>query len=288
MSAIDDLPPLREVIRQHSLSARKSLGQNFLLDLNLTARIARAAGPLEDATVVEIGPGPGGLTRALLALGARHVIAVEHDERALPALETIAARYPGRLEVVCADAQTFDPRPYIGSAKAKIVANLPYNIATSLLIGWLTVEPWPPWHEMMVLMFQREVAERIVAQENDDAYGRLGVLANWRCETKILFDISPAAFVPQPKVTSSVVRLVPRLLPAPCDRRLLEQVAAAAFGQRRKMLRQSLKSLSVDPARLAAAAQVDPTRRAETIPVSGFVAMARELADIRSEKTSMP
>ena len=288
MSAIDDLPPLREVIRQHSLSARKSLGQNFLLDLNLTARIARAAGPLEDATVVEIGPGPGGLTRALLALGARHVIAVEHDERALPALETIAARYPGRLEVVCADAQTFDPRPYIGSAKAKIVANLPYNIATSLLIGWLTVEPWPPWHEMMVLMFQREVAERIVAQENDDAYGRLGVLANWRCETKILFDISPAAFVPQPKVTSSVVRLVPRLLPAPCDRRLLEQVAAAAFGQRRKMLRQSLKSLSVDPARLAAAAQVDPTRRAETIPVSGFVAMARELADIRAEKTSMP
>ena len=288
MSAIDDLPPLREVIRQHSLSARKSLGQNFLLDLNLTARIARAAGPLEDATVVEIGPGPGGLTRALLALGARHVIAVEHDERALPALETIAARYPGRLEVVCADAQTFDPRPYIGAAKAKIVANLPYNIATSLLIGWLTVEPWPPWHEMMVLMFQREVAERIVAQENDDAYGRLGVLANWRCETKILFDISPAAFVPQPKVTSSVVRLVPRLLPAPCDRRLLEQVAAAAFGQRRKMLRQSLNSLSVDPARLAAAAQVDPTRRAETIPVSGFVAMARELADIRSEKTSMP
>jgi len=288
MSAIDDLPPLREVIRQHSLSARKSLGQNFLLDLNLTARIARAAGPLEDATVVEIGPGPGGLTRALLALGARHVVAVEHDERALPALEAIAARYPGRLEVVCADAQTFDPRPYVGAAKAKIVANLPYNIATNLLIGWLTAEPWPPWYEMMVLMFQREVAERIAAQENDDAYGRLGVLANWRCETKILFDISPSAFVPQPKVTSSVVRLVPRQAPAPCDRRLLEQVAAAAFGQRRKMLRQSLKSLSVDPARLAAAAHVDPTRRAETIPVSGFVAMARELADIRAEKTSMP
>ncbi len=288
MSAIDDLPPLREVIRQHALSARKSLGQNFLLDLNLTARIARAAGPLEDATVVEIGPGPGGLTRALLALGARHVIAVEHDMRALPALETIAARYPGRLEVVCADAQTFDPRPYIGSGKAKIVANLPYNIATNLLIGWLTIEPWPPWYEMMVLMFQREVAERIVARETDPAYGRLGVLANWRCETRILFDISPAAFVPQPKVTSSLVRLVPREAPEPCDRRLLEQVAAAAFGQRRKMLRQSLKSLSVDPARLAAAAHVDPTRRAETIPISGFVAMARELADIRSEKTSMP
>jgi 16S rRNA (adenine1518-N6/adenine1519-N6)-dimethyltransferase len=288
MSAIDDLPPLREVIRQHSLSARKSLGQNFLLDLNLTARIARAAGPLEDATVVEIGPGPGGLTRALLALGARHVIAVEHDQRALPALEEIAARYPGRLEVVCADAQSFDPRPYIGSAKAKIVANLPYNIATNLLIGWLTAEPWPPWYEIMVLMFQREVAERIAAHENEEAYGRLGVLANWRCETRTLFDISPAAFVPPPKVTSSVVRLVPRPAPDACDRRLLEQVAAAAFGQRRKMLRQSLKSLSVDPARLAAAARVDPTRRAETIPVSGFVAMARELADIRAEKTSLP
>jgi len=286
MSAIDDLPPLREVIRQHSLSARKSLGQNFLLDLNLTARIARAAGALEGATVVEIGPGPGGLTRALLALGAGHVIAVEHDERALPALQDIAARYPGRLEVVCADAQSFDPRPYIGSAKAKIVANLPYNIATNLLIGWLCAEPWPPWYETMVLMFQREVAERIAAHENDEAYGRLGVLANWRCETKILFDISPAAFVPQPKVTSSVVRLTPRLAPEPCERRLLEQVAAAAFGQRRKMLRQSLKSLSVDTARLAAAAHVDPTRRAETIPVAGFVAMARELANIRAEKTS--
>jgi 16S rRNA (adenine1518-N6/adenine1519-N6)-dimethyltransferase len=288
VSAIDDLPPLREVIREHALSARKSLGQNFLLDLNLTARIARAAGPLDDATVVEIGPGPGGLTRALLALGARHVIAVEHDARAIPALEAIARRYPGRLEIVCADAQTFDPKPYLGSAKAKIVANLPYNIATVLLIGWLSVEPWPPWFDMMVLMFQREVAERIVARENEEAYGRLGVLANWRAETKILFDISPAAFVPQPKVTSSVVRLVPRPAPEPCDRRALELVTAAAFGQRRKMLRQSLKSLSVDPARLAAAANVDPTRRAETIPISGFVAMARELVDIRSEKNNMP
>ena len=288
MSAIDDLPPLREVIREHALSARKSLGQNFLLDLNLTARIARAAGPLEEATVVEIGPGPGGLTRALLALGARHVVAVEHDSRAIPALQAISRRYPGRLEIVCADAQTFDPTPYLGSAKAKIVANLPYNIATALLIGWLSIEPWPPWYDMMVLMFQREVAERIVARETEDAYGRLGVLANWRTETKILFDISPAAFVPQPKVTSSVVRLVPRQSPEPCNRRALEQVAAAAFGQRRKMLRQSLKSLSVDPARLAAAAGVDPTRRAETIPVSGFVAMARELVDIRNEKTNTP
>ena len=284
MSQIDDLPPLRDVIRELSLSARKSLGQNFLLDLNLTARIARAAGELEGATVVEIGPGPGGLTRALLALGARHVIAVEHDERAIPALETISRRYPGRLEIVNADALTFDPKPYLGTTRAKIVANLPYNIATHLLIGWLSIEPWPPWYDMMVLMFQREVAMRIVAHENEEAYGRLGVLANWRCETRILFDISPSAFVPQPKVTSSVVRLVPRPAPEPCDRRALEQVAAAAFNQRRKMLRQSLKSLPVNPLRLLAAAAIDPTRRAETVSVAGFVAMARELADIRSEK----
>jgi len=288
MSAIDDLPPLREVIRAHALSARKSLGQNFLLDLNLTAKIARAAAPLEEAVIVEIGPGPGGLTRALLALGARRVIAVEHDARALPALQQIAARYPGRLDIVCADAQAFDPRPLLSGERARIVANLPYNIATPLLVGWLSVEPWPPWYDMMVLMFQREVAERIVARENEEAYGRLGVLANWRAETRILFDISPAAFVPQPQVTSSVVRLIPRPAPEPCDRRALEQVAAAAFNQRRKMLRQSLKSLPADPARLTAAAKIDPTRRAETVPVSGFVAMARELADIRSEKRNTP
>jgi 16S rRNA (adenine1518-N6/adenine1519-N6)-dimethyltransferase len=288
MSAIDDLPPLRDVIREHALSARKSLGQNFLLDLNLTAKIARAAAPLDDAVVVEIGPGPGGLTRALLALGARRVIAVEHDARALPALQQIARRYPGRLDIVCADAKAFDPRPLLAGERAKIVANLPYNIATTLLVGWLSIEPWPPWYDMMVLMFQREVAERIVARENEEAYGRLGVLANWRAETKILFDIAPAAFVPQPQVTSSVVRLIPRRAPEACDRRALEQVAAAAFNQRRKMLRQSLKSLAADPARLTAAADIDPTRRAETVPVSGFVAMARELADIRAEKRTTP
>ena len=287
MSGIDDLPPLRDVIREHQLSARKSLGQNFLLDLNLTARIARAAGPLEGTTVIEVGPGPGGLTRALLALGARRVIAIERDERALPALDYIARRYPGRLEIVHADAQAFDPRPLLDGGKAKIIANLPYNIATALLVDWLSIEPWPPWYDMMVLMFQREVAERIVARENEEAYGRLAVLANWRTEPRILFDISPAAFVPQPKVTSSVVRLVPRGAPEPCDRRALEQVAAAAFGQRRKMLRQSLKSLSVDPARLAAAAQVDASRRAETIPVSGFVAMARELTHIRHTNSNV-
>ncbi|MBN9040287.1 MAG: 16S rRNA (adenine(1518)-N(6)/adenine(1519)-N(6))-dimethyltransferase [Rhizobiales bacterium 62-47] len=285
MSGIDDLPPLREVIKRHQLSARKSLGQNFLLDLNLTARIARAAGPLDDATVIEIGPGPGGLTRALLALGAKRVIAIERDERAVAALEEISARYPGRLHIVNDDAMQFDPRPLLGNDRAKIVANLPYNIATTLLIGWLSTEPWPPWFDMMVLMFQREVAERIVAHDDEEAYGRLAILANWRAETKILFDISPAAFVPPPKVTSSVVRLIPRAQPLPCDRKSLEQVAAAAFGQRRKMLRQSLKSLGADPARLAAAAGIDPTRRAETIPVAGFVAMARELANIRSEKS---
>src|SRR5438552_13349142 len=209
MSAIDDLPPLRDVIREHALSARKSLGQNFLLDLNLTARIARAAGPLGRPAIIGVGPGPGGLTRALLALGARRVIAVERDERALAPLDYIAKRYPGRLQIVHADAQRFDPRPLLDGGKAKIVANLPYNIATALLVDWLSIEPWPPWYDMMVLMFQREVAERIVAHEHEAAYGRLGVLANWRAETKSLFDVSPAAFVPQPKVTSSVVPLVP-------------------------------------------------------------------------------
>ena len=286
MSAIDDLPPLRDVIATFDLSARKSLGQNFLLDLNLTAKIARAAGPLEGTTIIEIGPGPGGLTRALLALGAARVIAVERDERALGPLQQIAAHYPGRLEIVLADALTFDPRPLLGGSRAKIVANLPYNIATPLLIDWLCAEPWPPWYDMMVLMFQREVAERIVATEDDEAYGRLGVLSNWRAETRILFDIPPTAFVPAPKVTSSVVRFVPRAAPAPCERKMLEQVAAAAFGQRRKMLRQSLKALGADPERLAAAAGVEATRRAETVPVSGFVAMARELADIRRTKNS--
>lgn len=285
MSAIDDLPPLREVIRKHGLSARKSLGQNFLLDLNLTARVARVAAPLDDRTVIEVGPGPGGLTRALLALGAKRVIAIERDERAIPALEEIAQHYPGRLDIVNADAMTFDPRPMLGGAKASIVANLPYNIATPLLIGWLSTEPWPPWFDMMVLMFQREVAERIAAHDNDEAYGRLAVLANWRAETKIMFDIAPSAFVPPPNVTSSVVRLIPRCEPETCDRKALERVSGAAFGQRRKMLRQSLKTLGVDPAQLAAAAGIDPTRRAETIPVSGFVAMARELADIQAAKT---
>ena len=282
MSAIDDLPPLREVIRRHELSARKSLGQNFLLDLNLTARIARAAGDLESHTIVEIGPGPGGLTRALLALGAKRVIAVERDDRAIAALQEIAERYPGRLDIVAADALEFDPRPMLGTERAKIVANLPYNIATVLLTGWLSAEPWPPWYDTMVLMFQREVAERIVADVDGDAYGRLGVFAGWRTEAKIMFDVAPSAFVPAPKVTSSVVRLVPRAEPLVCRREMLERVTEAAFGQRRKMLRQSLKSLGVDPTRLTSAAGIDATRRAETVPIEGFVAMARELSNIRA------
>ncbi|HVY56881.1 MAG TPA: 16S rRNA (adenine(1518)-N(6)/adenine(1519)-N(6))-dimethyltransferase RsmA [Xanthobacteraceae bacterium] len=279
MSTLDGLPPLREVIRRHGLSARKSLGQNFLLDLNLTARIARAAAPLEDATVIEIGPGPGGLTRALLALGARRVIAVERDARALGALAEIATRYPGRIEIVEGDALEVDLEPYVGERPARIVANLPYNIATALLVRWLSVEPWPPWYDSLVLMFQREVAERIVAAPGNKSYGRLAVLAGWRTEARILFDIAPSAFVPPPKVTSSLVRLMPRAAPLPCDRRTLERVTEAAFGQRRKMLRQSLKSLGLDPLPLLAAAGLDPTARAEDIPIDGFVALARTVAE---------
>jgi len=280
MAQIDDLPPLREVIRRHGLSAKKSLGQNFLLDLNLTARIARAAAPAGEATVIEIGPGPGGLTRALLAgqpegLAAKRVIAIERDTRAIAALAEIAARYPGRLDIVEGDALAFDARAQLGGTRGIVVANLPYNIATALLIGWLTAEPWPPWYDMLVLMFQREVAMRIVAKVGDKSYGRLAVLAGWRCEGKILFDVAPTAFVPQPLVTSSVVRLVPRAQPLACDAAALQRVTEAAFGQRRKMLRQSLKSLGVDVSALLAAAEIAPTARAEEIDVAGFVALTR-------------
>jgi len=284
MSAIDDLPALREVIRRHELRARKSLGQNFLLDLNLTARIARAAEPLDGTTVLEIGPGPGGLTRALLALGASRVIAVERDDRALAALAEIAAHYPGRLDVVGADALDFDPRAMLGDGPVRIVANLPYNIATPLLIGWLTAEPWPPWYDRMVLMFQREVAERIVAAPGSKSYGRLSVLAGWRCENRILFDIAPSAFVPPPSVVSSVVQLVPRPAPLDCRSAMLERVTAAAFGQRRKMLRQSLKSLGLDPLPLLEQAGIAPTARAEEIPVAGFVALARGLEQTTAKR----
>ena len=272
----DELPPLRDVIRRYGLTARKSLGQNFLLDLNLAARIARAAGPLETVTVVEIGPGPGGLTRALLALGASRVIAVERDDRAIGALQEIAGHYPGGLEIVAGDALAFDARTHL-SPGARIVANLPYNIATALLVMWVTVEPWPPWYDSAVLMFQREVAERIVADVGSNSYGRLSVLVQWRCEPRIVFDVNASAFVPPPKVKSSVVRLVPRPAPLSCDRAMLEAVTQAAFGRRRKMLRQSLRSLGTETAELITAAGLDPTARAENVSVEQFVLLARML-----------
>jgi len=278
-TAHDGLPPLRDVIRKHDLIARKSLGQNFLLDLNLTGRIARAAGPLQQATVIEIGPGPGGLTRALLSEGARRVIAIERDRRAIAALQDVADHYPGRLTVIEGDALEFDPVPYLEDGPVRIVANLPYNIATPLLIGWLEAEPWPPFYDRLVLMFQREVAERIIAKPETKDYGRLSILAQWRTQPKILFDIAPSAFVPPPKVTSSVVEFVPRPSPDPCDRRILARVAEAAFGQRRKMLRQSLKSLTSDPLPLLEAAGIPPTDRAENIPIEGFVRLARIFAE---------
>lgn len=276
--AKDGLPPLREVIRRYGLVAKKSLGQNFLCDLNLTERIARAAGPLVGVTILEVGPGPGGLTRALLALGAHRVIAIERDERAVTALQDVAAHYPGRLDIVTADALKFDPRGDLDGAGARIVANLPYNIATALLVSWLSVEPWPPWFDRAVVMFQREVAERIVAMPGSKSYGRLSVLTQWRCQAHIVFDVNAAAFVPPPKVTSSLVRLVPRVAPLACQRQRLEAVTQAAFGQRRKMLRQSLRSLGVDPLRLIDKAGLLATARAEEIPVEGFVALARALA----------
>jgi 16S rRNA (adenine1518-N6/adenine1519-N6)-dimethyltransferase len=368
MTAIDELPPLRDTIRRHGLSAKRALGQNFLLDLNLTARIARAGGSVEDITVVEIGPGPGGLTRALLANGARHVIAIERDGRAIAALGEIAAHYPGRLMVVEADALKIDwnrapipsvavaapsaqsksavgdfgpcvdrpkqPLPYppkpagegregkdsatqethrnrrqhpsVGRGEesattdsmhdgaaanitaARVIANLPYNIATALLVRWLGIEPWPPWYDSLVLMFQREVAERIVAAPGAKQYGRLAVLAGWRTEAKIMFDVAPSAFVPPPKVTSSVVRLVPRASPLPCSHAMLERVTAAAFGHRRKMLRQSLRALTADPRPMLAAAGIDPAARAEEIPVEGFVALTNAASSYRPMPARLP
>ncbi len=282
MSSLDTLPPLRDVIRRHDLSAQKSLGQNFLLDLNLTARIARGSGPLEGARVVEVGPGPGGLTRALLALGAAQVVAVERDRRCIAALAEVSEAYPGRLQVIEGDALKVDVRPYLGDGPARVVANLPYNIATVLLVGWLSSDPWPPWFSSLTLMFQREVAERIVAAPGTKAYGRLAVLAGWRTQARILFDVAPSAFVPPPKVTSSVVHLVPREAPLPCALRDLERVTEAAFGQRRKMLRQSLKSLGVETMVLLERAGVEETARAEEIDVPGFVGLARALADLRA------
>jgi len=266
-----DLPPLREVIAAHGLMAKKSLGQNFLLDLNLTRKIARAAGPLDDCVVYEVGPGPGGLTRALLAEGAARVVAVERDARCLPALKEIAAAWPGRLEIISGDALCID-ETHLLQGPARIAANLPYNIASALLVKWLT---GPRFWLSLTLMFQREVAERLVAAPRSKAYGRLSILTQWRARAKILFDVSPRAFTPPPKVTSSVVRIEPCEPVAECALADLEAVTAAAFGQRRKMLRQSLKPLAPDAEALVRAAGLDPTARAEQLSVKDFAALAR-------------
>ncbi|MEP0710251.1 MAG: 16S rRNA (adenine(1518)-N(6)/adenine(1519)-N(6))-dimethyltransferase RsmA [Parvibaculum sp.] len=274
------LPPLREVIAKHGLAAQKSLGQNFLLDLNLTGRIARAAGQLDGHDVLEVGPGPGGLTRALLASGARRVVAIERDRRCIAALQEIALAYPDRLVIVEGDALVTDMRALV-STPARIVANLPYNIATPLLVGWMQTEPWPPWFESLTLMFQREVAQRITARPGTKAYGRLSVLTQWRTKPRILFDVDRRAFTPPPSVTSSVVELIPRDKPlAEANPAALERVVAAAFGQRRKMLRASLKTLGRgDPAALLETAAIAPTRRAEELTVEEFCSLARAFAD---------
>lgn len=278
MSGIDALPPLREVIAEHRLAARKSLGQNFLLDLNLTAKIARQAGDLTQADVLEIGPGPGGLTRGLLASGARKVLAIEKDSRCIPALNEIAEAYPGRLQVIEGDALKIDPLAHL-SLPIRIVANLPYNVGTELLVRWLTPPTWPPFWQSLTLMFQREVAERIVAQPGSKAYGRLAVLAQWRAEARIVMSLPPGAFTPPPKVSSAVVHLTALPEPRyPADPAVLSRVVAAAFNQRRKMLRAALKGLAPDIEDRLVAAGLKPTDRAEQVPLEGFCALAREMA----------
>lgn len=275
MNQIDSLPPLRDVINRHELRAKKELGQNFLLDLNLTARIARIASPLDQSTIIEVGPGPGGLTRGLLAEGAKKVIAIERDERALPALHEIADAYPGRLEVISGDAMEVDYRS-LADGPTKLVANLPYNIATPLLTGWLHAQYEKPLFESLTLMFQKEVADRICAQPGSKAYGRLSILCGWMTDAHIALNVGPAAFTPPPKVSSAIAHLVPRVLADNAPHiKCIEAVTRAAFGQRRKMLRQSLKSLNVDLVPLYEAADIKGTERAEELSVSQFVAMAK-------------
>lgn len=278
MSAIDNLPPLREVIRTHDLQARKSMGQNFLLDLNLTAKIARQAGDMTACDVLEIGPGPGGLTRGLLAEGARHVLAIEKDRRCLPALAEIEAAYPGRLTVIEGDALDIDPLTSL-TPPIRVAANLPYNVGTELLVRWLTPPDWPPFWQSLTLMFQREVAERIVAEPGGKAYGRLAILAQWRSDARIVMSLPPEAFTPPPKVSSAVVHLA--ALPAPrypADAAILSRVVAAAFNQRRKMLRAALKSVAPDIEDRLRVAGLTPTDRAEQVPLEGFCALARAIA----------
>lgn len=276
-STPDGLSPLREVIEAHGLSAKKALGQNFLLDLNITRKIARFCGDMSNRTIIEVGPGPGGLTRALFIEGAQRVIAVERDERCEGALAEIAARYPGRLHVHFGDAMKADWTHLLAgnSGPVTIAANLPYGVASQLLVGWLEAEPWPPFYERMVLMFQREVAERIVAEPGSKAYGRLSVLAQWRTEPRIVMNLPAEAFTPPPKVASSVVQFVPRAAPEPaCRVATLGRVTAAAFGQRRKMLRQSLKQVTPMPELLLKEAGIAPTERAEQLTVADFARMA--------------
>lgn len=281
MSAIDALPPLREVIRTHNLQARKSMGQNFLLDLNLTAKIARQAGDLTACDVLEIGPGPGGLTRGLLAEGARHVLAIEKDSRCLPALTEVADSYSGRLTVLEGDALAIDPLSYL-TPPVRVAANLPYNVGTELLVRWLTPTHWPPFWESLTLMFQREVAERITAQPGSKTYGRLAILAQWRAHARIVMQLPPEAFTPPPKVSSSVVHLSARAEPLfEADPRILSEVVALAFNQRRKMLRSALKSLGPDIEDHLQSAGVRPTERAEQVPIEAFCALARSVASAR-------
>jgi 16S rRNA (adenine1518-N6/adenine1519-N6)-dimethyltransferase len=277
VSALDGLPPLREVIAAHGLTARKSLGQNFLMDLNLTTKIARQAGDLSGSDVLEVGPGPGGLTRALLAEGARKVLAVEKDARAMAALAEIAAHYPGRLEVMNADALEIDPAAYL-TPPIRVVANLPYNIGTELLVRWLTPKSWPPFWESLTLMFQKEVAQRIVAQPGAKAYGRLAILAQWRCDARVVMELPAEAFTPPPKVRSAVVHLTALPEPRfPADVRTLQHLTATAFQQRRKMLRASLKGLHPDIGGLLESVGIAPTSRAEEIGLEQFCALARAL-----------
>ena len=278
MSTIDNLPPLREVINTHDLKARKSLGQNFLLDLNLTAKIARQAGDMTECDVLEIGLGPGGLTRGLLSEGARRVLAIEKDKRCLPALAEIAEAYPDRLTVIEGDALEIDPLAHL-TPPIRIAANLPYNVGTELLVRWLTPQEWPPFWQSLTLMFQREVAARIVAKPGSKAYGRLALLAQWRADARIVLNLPPEAFTPPPKVSSAVVHLTALPEPRfPADPDVLNRVVAAAFNQRRKMLRSALKGTAPDIEDRLLAAGLKPTERAEQVPLEGFCALAREIA----------
>jgi 16S rRNA (adenine1518-N6/adenine1519-N6)-dimethyltransferase len=271
----DTLPPLRDVIARFDLTAKKALGQNFLFDGNLLAKITRAAGVLEGKKVYEVGPGPGGLTRAILAANPASLTVVEKDPRCIAALAELQKFYPGKLVILEQDALQLNEVGILGE-NVEVIANLPYNVGTALLVRWLTSEPWPGWWSGLTLMFQKEVAQRIVAAPGTDAYGRLSVLAQWRSTPKLMFDVPREAFTPKPKVTSAIVRIVPATPVADVAMADLEAMTRAAFGQRRKMLRTALKAVVADPEKLCIAAGIDPSHRAETISVAGFCRLAQE------------